>query len=106
MPMRDLRHDNAAAFFKGGAAPVQYGAQIAAFVVYLRHFQLLPEKRLAALVADLFGVHLATATIAGMSKACAARFQSFVLAVRDHVAAAPVKHLDETGFRIGGQKQR
>jgi transposase len=94
-----------AAFPEDVAAPVQYGARMAAFVVYLLHFQLLPEKRLAALMADLFGVHLATATIAGMSKACAARFQGFVLAVRDHVAAAPVKHLDETGFRIGGKTQ-
>jgi transposase len=25
--------------------------------------------------------------------------------VRDHVAAAPVKHMDETGFRIGGKTQ-
>lgn len=92
-----------AAFPEDVAAPVQYGARMAAFVVYLLHFQLLPEKRLAALMADLFGVHLATATIAGMSKACAARFQGFVLAMRDHVAAAPVKHLDETDFRIGGK---
>src|SRR6202035_2774 len=56
-------------------------------------------------MADLFGVHLATATIASMSQACAALLQGLVLAVRDHVAAAPVKHLDETGFRIGGQTQ-
>jgi transposase len=33
-------------------APVRYGACIAAPVVYLLHFQLLPEKRLAALMAD------------------------------------------------------
>ena len=26
-------------------------------------------------------------------------------AMRDHVAAAPVKHMDETGFRIGGKTQ-
>jgi len=46
---------------------------------------------------------LVTATIAGMSRSCAARFQGFAAAVRDHVAAAPVKHMDETGFRIGGK---
>ncbi|HXA27077.1 MAG TPA: DUF6444 domain-containing protein, partial [Acetobacteraceae bacterium] len=68
-----------AAFPEGVAAPVQYGARIAAFAVYLLHFQLLPEKRLAELMADLFGVHLATATIASMSQACAARLQGFVL---------------------------
>src|SRR5271170_6705512 len=86
-------------------APVQYGARLAAVVVYLLHYQLLPEKRLAALMADLFGVNLVTATIAGMSRACAARFQGFVTTVRDRVAAAPVKHMDETGFRIGGKTQ-
>jgi transposase len=94
-----------AAFPEGVAAPVQYGARIAAFVVYLLHLQFLPEKRVALLMADLFGVSLTTATIASMSKTCAARFQGFAAAVRDHVAAAPVKHLDETGFRIGGKTQ-
>jgi transposase len=94
-----------AAFPAGVAAPVQYGANIAAVVVYLLHFQFLPEQRLAMLMADLFGVHLVTATIAGMSRSCAARFQSFAVAMRDHVAAAPVKHMDETGFRIGGKTQ-
>src|SRR5208337_568557 len=94
-----------AAFPEGVNAPVQYGVRIAAFVVYLLHYQLLPEKRLAELMADLFGVNLVTATIAGMSRACAARFQGFAAAVRDHVAAAPVKHMDETGFRIGGKTQ-
>ena len=94
-----------AAFPEGVTAPVQYGARIAAVVIYLLHYQLLPEKRLAALMADLFGVNLVTATIAGMSRACATRFQGFVAAVRDQVAAAPVKHMDETGFRIGGKTQ-
>lgn len=90
-------------FPAGVSAPVQYGPRIAAFVIYLQHYQLLPEKRLAALMADLFGVRLVTATIAAMSHNCAVRLQDFAAAVRDHVAAAPVKHLDETGFRIGGK---
>jgi transposase len=94
-----------AAFPPDVTAPVQYGPRIAAFVVYLLHYQLLPEKRLAALMADLFGVHLVTATIASMSRNCAARFSDFVDNLRDLVAAAPVKHLDETGFRISGKTQ-
>jgi transposase len=97
--------DTRAAFPDDVTAPVQYGARIAAMVVYLLQFQLLPEKRLATLMADLFGVHLVTATIAGMSRNCAERFQCFAASVRDRVAAAPVKHMDETGFRIGGKTQ-
>jgi len=87
------------------AAPVQYGKRIGAIVLYLLHYQLLPEKRLATLMADLFGVRLTTATIARISQDCAKRFQCFAEAVRDRVAAAPVKHMDETGFRIGGKTQ-
>jgi len=92
-----------AAFPEAVSAPVQYGPRIAAFVVYLLHYQFLPEQRLAELMSDLFGVHLVTATIAAMSRNCAERFQDFAEFLRQQVAAAPVKHLDETGFRIGGK---
>ena len=64
------------------------------------HYQLLPEDRLAELMADLFGVKLAAATIARMSRTCAERLRGFAGTVRDLVAGAPLKHMDETGFRI------
>ena len=95
-----------AAFPEGVAAPVQYGKRIAAFVPYLLHYQLLSGKRLAALMAELFGVHLVTATIARISQDCAELSRGFADTIRDRVAAAPVKHVDETGFRIGGETQR
>jgi transposase len=94
-----------ASFPDGVNAPVQYGARITAFVIYLLHYQLLPEDRLAELMADLFGVKLAAATIARMSHTCAERLRGFAETVRDLVAGAPVKHMDETGFRIGGKTQ-
>jgi transposase len=94
-----------ARFPDGVNAPVQYGARITAFVIYLLHYQLLPENRLAAAMADLFGVKVAAATIARMSRTCAERLRGFVETVRDLVAGAQVKHMDETGFRIGGKTQ-
>jgi transposase len=94
-----------AAFPDGVSAPVQYGQRISAFVLYLLHYQLLPEKRLAMLMADLFGVTLVAATIARISRDCATRCEGFADAVRGLVAAAAVKHMDETGFRIGGKTQ-
>ena len=45
-----------AAFPAGVTAPVQRSARVAAFAVSLLHYQLLPEKRLAELMADLFGI--------------------------------------------------
>ena len=92
-------------FPDGVNAPVQYGIRIQSLVIYLLHYQLLPEDRLAELMADLFGVKLAAATIARMSRTCAERLRGFAETVRDLVAGAPVKHMDETGFRIGGKTQ-
>jgi transposase len=94
-----------AAFPENVKAPVQYGPRIAAIVIYLLHYQMLPEQRLCELMAELFGVHLVTATIANMSRNCAARFEDLANTLRDLVAQAAVKHLDETGFRIGGKTQ-
>jgi transposase len=92
-------------FPDGVNAPVQYGARIRSFVIYLLHYQLLPEDRLAELMVDLFGVKLAAATIARMSRTCTERLRGFMETVRDLVAGAPVKHMDETGFRIAGKTQ-
>src|SRR4029079_5231171 len=64
---------------------------------------LLPEKRLARLMAYRVGVTLVAATIARISRDCAMRYAGFVDVVRDLVAAAAVKHLDETRFRVGGR---
>jgi transposase len=69
------------------------------------HYQLLPEDPLAALMGDLFGVALVPATIARMGQSCARRVQGFIAAVCELVKSAPVKPMDETGFRLGGRAQ-
>ncbi|MGH7071818.1 MAG: IS66 family transposase [Acetobacteraceae bacterium] len=91
-----------AAFPAAVSAPAQYGARIAAFVVYLMNYQFVPEDRLATLMADLFAVTLSRATIGQMSRRAAEQLAGFAEAVREQIVSAPVKHLDETGFRIGG----
>jgi hypothetical protein len=87
----------------GRTSGCQYGAWIETFVLDRQNYQLLPETQLATLMADRFGVNLARATIARISQAYAKQCQSFADSVRDQVAKAPVKHMDETGFRIGGK---
>jgi transposase len=88
------------AFPEGVSAPVQYGDRIAAVVVYLSAFQFLPLDRLATLMSDLFNVSLSRATIETMSRRAGQRLFGFAEAVRQLILLAPVKHLDETGFRI------
>jgi hypothetical protein len=48
---------------------------------------------------------LAAAPIARMSRTCTERLRGFMETVRDLVAGAPVKHMDETGFRRAGKTQ-
>ena len=69
--MCGLRQADAGGFPAGVTAPVQYGTRVTAFWCTLLHYQLLPEKRLAEAMADLFGVTLVTATIARISQEAA-----------------------------------
>jgi transposase len=86
-------------------APVQYGSRLASVVTYLSAGQFLPEDRLGQVLADLFGVRLSAGTIGQMIARNARRAQNFAAAVCEKIRQAPVKHLDETGFRIGTQAQ-
>ena len=87
-------------------APAQYGSRVKAAAIYLSAQHLIPEDRLADAMGDLFGADLlCPASIVTWSTAKAEELKPFV----DHIAAltdcAAVRHLDETGFRIGGKLQ-
>ncbi len=86
-------------------APVQYGSRLAAVVTYLSAGQFLPEDRLGQILADLFGVRVSAGTIGQMIASTADRARNFATAVCEKIRQAPVKHLDETGFKVGTQAQ-
>jgi len=94
-----------AEFPEGIAAPVQYGARITALAVYLRNFHFIPEDRLGELLKDLFGIGISTATIAAMEQRKAEELAPVAEAIAGKVKQAPVKHMDETGYRISGTTQ-
>ena len=85
------------------AAPVQYGPRIGAVATYLTHAHMIPEDRLSELMGDLFGAKIVPATLARISQNCAKRFRGVFDRIGDAVRTAAVKHLDETGFRVGGR---
>jgi|SRR5215469_1426504 len=89
-----------AAFPEDVGAPVQYGPNIIALVVYLKTWQLIPEDRLSELMKDIFGVDIAPSTLAGMEQKKADELSSLAERIGEEVKAAEVKHLDETGYRI------
>ena len=92
-----------AAFPEGVVSPAQYGERVRAAAVYLNAQQLVPEERTAQILNDLFDA----AAACGASVARWVRRKAEALAPVYHgigacVAAAPVRCLDETGFRIAG----
>lgn len=83
-------------------APTQEGERVAALVVYLQAWHFLPEDRLAELVADVFGLPVAAATIATMGQRKAQELAGLATHIEEQVKHASVKHLEETGYRIAG----
>lgn len=103
---RHCRRQTKATFPEGVISPTQYGPRVKATAVYLNVQQLIPEERVAQAMNDLFGAGLlCPASLVAWGERMAGRLAP----VADHIAAlvarAPVRHLDETGFRIGGKGQ-
>ena len=84
-------------------APVQYGPRLSAAAVYLWHGQFLSRGRTCEAIAELFGVPVSPATMAGMVKRIAGKLDGTLEAIRAGLAAAGVAHADETGFRVAGK---
>jgi transposase len=97
--------ETSAAFPAEVTAAAQYGVTVEALVVYLQAWQLIPEDRLAELMVDVFGVDLATSTIAAMGQRKAQELVGLTEHIEQQVKHATVKHLDETGYRIAGGLQ-
>lgn len=93
-----------ALFPHGVNAPVQYGTVIKSYAIYLQQ-QFIPEDRLQETFRDLFNIHLATDTLNNFSESVYEKLGIFEDHVLSKIKAAPVKHLDETGFRIASQTQ-
>jgi len=89
----------------GVEAPVQYGPGVAAFAVYLTHYQQLPYQRTAELLQALAGIALSPATIYTMGREAAARLSAPVAAIGQALVRRAVAHADETGMRVAGALQ-
>ncbi len=84
-------------------AYAQYGANVKAFAIYLCTLQFIPEGRLNELFKDLFSLEISQATVAKMSKEFSEQVKGIQQEVGETLKQSKVKHLDETGFRIGGK---
>ncbi len=93
-----------AKFPYGVNAPTQYGAVVKSHAVYFQQ-QYIPEDRLQETFRDIFNIDMATATLNNFSEAVYDELAEFNTDVLSKIKAASVKHLDETGFRIGAKTQ-
>ena len=89
----------------GVEAPVQYGPGVAAFAVYLTHYQQLPYQRTAELLQALAGIVLSPATLYAMGREAAVRVSAPVAAIGQALVHRAVAHADETGMRVAGALQ-
>ncbi len=93
-----------AAFPAGVNAHVQYGPRVRAAAVYLNVQQLTPEDRVCETMADLFGAaSLCPASVVAWATKKAEALGPVTAHIDACLARAPVRHLDETGFRVGGK---
>ena len=91
-----------AAFPAAVAGPVQFGPRLEAMAVYLRHAQHLPVARTRALLRELHGVSLSTATVEALCRRAAARLAPEAARQQAQARAVPVACMDETGLRVAG----
>lgn len=93
-------------FPEGVSAHVQYGPRIRAAAIYLNAQQLIPEDRVGEVLRDVFAAGLVCpASITSWVGKAAAGMAPFEAHIAGLVATAPVRNLDETGFRIAGKTQ-
>lgn len=87
----------------GVEAPAQYGARIKTIAVYLNNQHHIPEDRLQMVFGDLYNVQIATATLVKFSADLSRNLAMFCEDVLEKIKSSYVKHLDETGFNVGGK---
>lgn len=91
--------------FPDGLAPgVQYGPQLLGLGLYLRHYQLLPYRRIVETVTDLFGAGPSAGTLQRAGLRAASTLAPVEAALEVALTAAAVLHADETSIRVQGQR--
>jgi transposase len=93
-------HCTTAPFPPAARDPIQYGPHLAALVVLLRVYQLLPSARTAELLTDLLGSAPSEGTLDTMLHTAATTLEPVVEQIGAGVRAAAVAHFDETGCYV------
>ena len=95
-----------APFPAGVVAPIQYGASVKAYSVYLSQFQLLPYDRVRDQLQEQMGLPVSAGSTYNFDQEAAQRLTDlgFEDWVKRALLLSPCNHADETGINIGGQR--
>src|SRR5512135_307244 len=80
-----------------------FGANLPAFVLYLRFGQAIPFERLARLMHDLFGLEISEGALAHLLADSAPAFAAQTSRIKQHLLSGTVLAADETSVRVGQQ---
>src|SRR5271168_2340818 len=95
-----------AAVPEGVVSPAQYGERFKAAAVYMNVQQMIPEDRTAQTMSDIFGApRVCSASVVAWVGEKAEELTPVYERIGERVAGEKVRHLDETGYRIGGKLQ-
>ena len=82
---------------------VQYGPIIQALSAYLNNEQLLPQKRTSDYLKDNYNSSFCTSTVFNINNKFNKEITSYIIEIEEYLKNCPIKHLDETGFRMSGE---
>ena len=83
--------------------PVQYGPRLKAVSAYLINQHLIPYKRTAEILEDLFGLSVSTGTLYNINRDLFRALETPSQKIKEQISASPVAHFDETGARVAGK---
>ena len=83
--------------------PIQYGARLEAWIVYLMVVQLLPSLRICQLLKEAFGLSLSEGTLYNIRKRCFDALNIPEQEIKVALQSSKVVHFDETGFRVASK---
>lgn len=78
-----------------------FGANLRAFVLYLRFVQAIPFERLARLLSDLLGLEISEGALANMLRESGGAFARQTELIRARLLSGSILQSDETSARVG-----
>lgn len=100
----DCGEIHTADFPEGLKMQAQYGENVKALVVYLKHYGFMSYERLQDFIKDVLNQKISQGTLVNMVNECAKKMEPFSQQIKTSLINSDLVHFDETGFRIEGER--